>query len=247
MLRSLMTAAAFALLASGCHEGSPKGNDGDTDGTGELSVAFHEGEMERTGYPGGPTLLVAEVGAGELDVVTLSVTTEPDAACEVTPAEVTGGGVVEVVLRPAAANVDQVVAITLRAESHGDVATDVAEVRVVGHTDTEGEFADSLLADFLAYLEANHAEMGLGPGTEWIESFPTYPSILIVGHRTYLSAGWDLHLAWHVTIAPHDWSYVTVRRRTDLDPVLGLCFPSQTEDRTVQEAILSDPRLPCAE
>lgn len=71
-------------------------------------------------------------------------------------------------------------------------------------------------------------------------------AVLVVTHRGYLHAVWELHRAWHDTIPPYDWAWLTLRRRDQLDPEVGFCFPSQTDDHTVSEADLSDPRLPCA-
>ena len=71
--------------------------------------------------------------------------------------------------------------------------------------------------------------------------------VLVVSHRSYLDEMWEFHLAWHNTIAPYDWAWLTARRRDELLPEIGFCFPSQDEDRAVQESTdLSDPRVPCA-
>ena len=234
----------------GCEDSGTSGDgdaDADTDGDADaLAVTFHPGELTPTGSSTTPALLLAEVRGADSAVIQLAASSDPAATCEVFPDELAGGGVAEVFLRANESHAGQTVRVTLQAEAGGATATDSIDVQVSSAGDDTREVADELIAVFLEYIAGEYPESGLAPDAEWVESYPTYPGIVIVMHRTYLTEVWDLHLAWHAMIAPHDWAYVTLRRRGELEPETGLCFPSQTEDRTVQEADLADPRLPCA-
>ncbi len=130
----------------------------------------------------------------------------------------------------------QTFTVELAASAGADRATDTVSLDVIDYSDVgQRAEADMLLAVFLDYLATNRADLGLGPATTWVESWNSEP-VLIVTHRSFLSDAWELHLAWHNTIAPDDWSYVTLRRRNALAPELAFCFPSQSGDRTVRAA-----------
>ena len=257
----LTAAKLFCLVCSACSGGNAGGADatavdgggvadagGAADASGDggtrsLAVVLHLGADS---YPGGVGLLLAEVTAPAGLAVDLSVTSTPAIAGEVVPQRVVGGGVVEVLMRPTAAQVGQGVSVELGAMAGADRATDSTILNVIEYSDsTQRAQGDVWLAIFLEYLQANRSDLGLGPATTWLESWNSQP-VLIVTHRSYLSDTWELHLAWHNTIPPDDWSYVTLRRRNQLAPDLAFCFHSQSGDHTVRAADLSDPRLPCA-
>ncbi len=163
----------------------------------------------------------------------------------VEPSRRVGGGMAEAFFRPTTAQDGQMASFEVRATS-GDVQTAVTGTfEIMAWEDDGPAYANSLLAIFLPYVSAHHPELGLGPDVTWIESWNSQP-VLVVTHRSYLSSDWELHVAWHNTIPPHDWAYVLGRRRDELDPEIGFCIASQAEDHAVQLADLSDPRLPCA-
>ncbi len=39
------------------------------------------------------------------------------------------------------------------------------------------------------------------------------PQWLVVSHYLFFSEAWELHLEWHVMIAPHDWAKIDLRKR----------------------------------
>ena len=241
------------LVGTGCSGTDPSMDayvDGsaqvDASGDGSVGALSVDLQPAADGYPGGLSLLLAQVTAPDGVAVDLSVATTPTIMGEVVPQRIVGGGVVELLLRPTAAQMGQMVSVELTATAGADQATDSVGLGVIEYSDV-GQRAqgDMMLAVFLEYLEANRSDLGLSSATTWTESWNSEP-VLIVTHRSYLSESWELHVAWHNTIAPDDWSYVTLRRRNQLVPELAFCFPSQSGDRTVRAANLSDPRTPCA-
>lgn len=225
--------------------------DGGPDGGGDASLEVElYPEMDPIeAYSGGPSLVLAQVSAPSGLQVDLSVSVDPQISAAVVPQQIVGGqgDVAEVFLRPTASDVGQTFHIELRGEGGEFVETARVGGEVIDWQEGSTEHPDSLLEVFLEYIEQNHPALGLGPQTALVESWAPRPQIFVVGHRVYLYDSYHLHLGWHVTIAPHDWAYVTIRPRDQLEPNMAFCFPSQSEDQTVQEAELDDPRLPCAQ
>lgn len=75
---------------------------------------------------------------------------------------------------------------------------------------------------FIAWLEANHPELGSFTGEQWFDSWPTYPGIMIVEHYTHLSYNWEFRVCYHVMIPPYDWSKMLLRGRGVWDPVIAV-------------------------
>jgi hypothetical protein len=247
-------AAITALTACGDDDGSASGDggvDGAVDGGGDasLEVELYPEMDPLKAYSSGPSLILAQVAAASGLQVDLSVSVDPQIPAKVVPQQLVGGqaDVAEVFLRPTEADVGQTFTIELRGEGDELVETATVGGEVIDWQEGSAEHPDSLLQVFLEYIEQNHPALGLDRQTTLDESWAPHPQILVVGHRAYLYDNYHLHLAWHVTIAPHDWAYVTVRPRDQLEPSMAFCLPSQSEDQTVQQANLDDPRLPCAQ
>lgn len=242
------------------------GMDAGTDDAGPAEDAASDGEVDDAGvdagealaldlhlppsgtllsYGGGLTLLPVELHASAGVTVELSVATEAGLTGEVVPEQRVGRGVFELFLRPAASTIGETLPFEVRATTASGQTSAAGVLEVIEWSDEDTSHADELLALFLPTVAETHPELGLGPDTAWIESWNSNP-VLVVTHRSYLSEGYEVHVAWHNTMVPHDWAYLTVRPRSELLPSLGWCIPSQVEDHTVQEADLSDPRLPCA-
>ncbi|MCC7538703.1 MAG: hypothetical protein IT379_20930 [Deltaproteobacteria bacterium] len=237
--------ACCVSLGCGDDDGGP--NDGGAGDAGSLEVDLRlppAGQI--LSYAGGLTLRPVELRAPSGLVVDLSVTAGSGVDAEVVPTQLEGSGAFELFLRPAASTVEQVVPFEVRATSGALEATAAGGLEVIAWEDDGPEHADGLLAVFLPYIAEHHPELGLGPDTEWIESWVTEP-VLIVTHRSYLSTAWEVHVAWHNTAPPDDWSWLVARRRDALLPEIGFCLPTVADEQVVQRSTdLSDPRIPCA-
>jgi hypothetical protein len=64
---------------------------------------------------------------------------------------------------------------------------------------------------WLAWLIAEHPELGITADTEWEPVFVS--TLLVVSHYSYWSEDWELTISWHNMIPPHDWSEAFLRRR----------------------------------
>jgi hypothetical protein len=76
------------------------------------------------------------------------------------------------------------------------------------------------LWEFAPWVQNNHPELFAAFGGMLMHYF-TYPEVLIVEHHTYLNAGWEIRLCYHVMIPPHDWSMIRIRKLNSLEPALA--------------------------
>jgi len=58
-------------------------------------------------------------------------------------------------------------------------------------------------------------------GSEFTE-FETYPQILIVEHRTFITKNYEVRVCYHVMVPPDDWSKLRIRDRNRLVPEIAL-------------------------
>ncbi|MFA6569932.1 MAG: hypothetical protein WCT77_01710 [Bacteroidota bacterium] len=55
---------------------------------------------------------------------------------------------------------------------------------------------------------------------EYVNSYSTYPNILIVEHYTFITEKYEIRLCYHVMIPPYDWSKLWIRSRNKMEPEL---------------------------
>ena len=66
--------------------------------------------------------------------------------------------------------------------------------------------------------------------------YNTYPEILIVEHRTFLTGDYEVRVCNHVMVPPDDWSMIRLRKRDSAEPV----FAARREsDGTIREIPVS--------
>ena len=120
--------------------------------------------------------------------------------------------VAEVVVVPDGSSVGGTVDVTITG-TRGDV-TEKAEVSfdVVEGVDDRFERAEELRDMFIPWLAANHPELGITADTEW-QGTMVSPQWLVVSHYLFFSDEWEMHVEWHIMIAPDDWARIDLRRR----------------------------------
>ena len=72
--------------------------------------------------------------------------------------------------------------------------------------------AEEMRDRFIPWLAENHPELGIDETTAW-DGTIVKPHWLVVSHYLFFSDEWELHVSWHVMIAPYDWARVELRRR----------------------------------
>jgi hypothetical protein len=86
---------------------------------------------------------------------------------------------------------------------------------------------------FVAWLESERPEVGITSSTEWVGT-PVQPHILVVSHYLFFSDDWEMSVMWHIMIAPHDWSRISLRPRDQLSPTLAYEIPSVSAPTVVE-------------
>lgn len=150
-------------------------------------------------------------GRGRGDAVSVSATA-PGCTVTVNPQSIAPGRVAEVTVIPSEATIDSTVNVTIRTEREGLVRTKSVALGVFDEEDTLGEEAAIMLDKFISWLEAKHPELGISAQTEWTGTIVT-PRWLVVSHYLFFSDEWELHIEWHIMIAPYDWARIDLRRR----------------------------------
>lgn len=131
---------------------------------------------------------------------------------DVYPYMVTSGQVAEVTVIPSEASVNETLTITITGKRHGLTQTKIVTIEVLSGEDDLGSYAAEIREMFIPWLSANHPEFGITNETIWNGTIVN-PRILVVMHYIFLSDDWEMYVTWHVTIPPHDWARIFLRRR----------------------------------
>jgi hypothetical protein len=86
---------------------------------------------------------------------------------------------------------------------------------------------------FVAWLETERPDLGITSSTEWVGT-PVQPHILVVSHYLFFSEDWEMSVMWHIMIAPHDWSRISLRPRDEMSPTLAFEIPSVSDPTVVE-------------
>jgi hypothetical protein len=169
---------------------------------------------------GQQVVFLVTAGGSEADG---AVELEADAAgatITIEPQPLPPGVVGEVSVVPAAVDTDTTLEVWITAR-RGDVErTQTRTLTMFPGEDGLGEEATQHLDAFVAWLAASRPELGIDDATTW-ESTPG-SWVLVVNHYLFFSADWEVDLAWHVMIAPDDWSRIQLRHRwTEAKPSLA--------------------------
>lgn len=79
-------------------------------------------------------------------------------------------------------------------------------------------------------LAASRPELGITAQTEWKGTMVS-PVWLVVSHYCFFSEEWEVHVAWHVRVAPYDRARIDLRHRFDeLEPSYAFEISSVSAD-----------------
>jgi len=125
--------------------------------------------------------------------------------------------VVEVFLYPNFTHLNSVIEIEAIVYSGGISKKAITTVQVVDWILDMPPEIESMRDEFVSYLSSNHTNFKINESTIW-EELGRAPQILVVEHYLFKSAYWEMELAKHATIAPHDWVKIYLRSRSSLYP-----------------------------
>lgn len=217
----LVLATPLALAACGDDD------DGGGGGPFELTLAP---EFVQGALPGVPTTMLVSVSdEGGGGPVELDASVDAGATVSVEPAEISPGEIAEVTFTgdqvPAAEEKELTVTVTARRGSEEREAT--KPVIVMPGVDDRQPQAREILAVFLPWLAEQHPEMGIGPDSE-LDGMLVAPRLLVVSHYAFFNQEYEIGLAWHVMVAPDDWSDIYIRPRDELQPTAAYRLSSWT-------------------
>jgi len=103
--------------------------------------------------------------------------------------------------------------VTIRAERGGESREiDVPITLTSDEEDSLGPAAAEMRDRFIPWLAENQPDLGIDETTVW-EGTVVKPHWLVVSHYLFFSDEWEMHVYWHIMIAPYDWARIELRRR----------------------------------
>jgi len=137
----------------------------------------------------------------------------PGARIHVVPATLPLGEVGEIHLVPHAVTAGTTLDITVCSHSWMPPAVAILHATSrVTHRDELVRDASAVRDVFTHWLEETHPELGVSSATSW-SAIPVRTHRLVVTHCLFLSEDWEMAVWWHVTMPPHDWARMYLRRR----------------------------------
>jgi hypothetical protein len=128
--------------------------------------------------------------------------------------DILAGQVAEVVVTPDAASTGKSVAVKISGRRGELTDQEERTFEVIEGEDDRHEYAVELQAKFISWLAKSHPELKIGADTEW-EGTMVSPQWLVVAHYLFFSEEWEMHIEWHIMIAPYDWVRIDLRHRYD--------------------------------
>ena len=147
------------------------------------------------------------------------------AAVEVEPAQLAPGTIGEVLVVPAPISGEADLTVTVTASRDGQEQRIERTVPIVEGSDGDAQTARAYLDRFVPWLATTHPELGISEGTVWQGTPGSW--VLIVTHYVFISADWEVDLAWHVMTPPNDWIRIQLRHRwSESVPSIAFEIPS---------------------
>jgi hypothetical protein len=157
--------------------------------------------------------------------VTITATATGAQVLAIEPAELLPGVVGEVWVVPDPSTVETRASVTITAVRGSISKTETRSLPVFPMLDERGGDAQPYFERWVAWLAAEHPELGITADTEWDPQFVSI--LLVVSHYAWFSDDWEMTIAWHNMIPPYDWTEAHLRRRgVDVRPSLAFRIDS---------------------
>lgn len=124
----------------------------------------------------------------------------------------TAQDVAEVVVVPEPGSAGLAVAVTVTGTGANRTEQETVTFDVVEGTDDRAATAVEVRDLFVPWLAQHRPDLGITATTTW-EGTIVSPQWLEVSHYLFFSPEWEMHVEWHVMVAPDDWARVDLRRR----------------------------------
>jgi hypothetical protein len=193
------------LLASGCGE---KQNDS------PFKISVVPQELRGFSIAGQSVHYLVTVGEeAKKDAVGISAVSS-GADITIVNKDILEGQVAEVIVVPKAESSGKTVTVDIEGKRGSITDKKTVTFEVIEGEDDRKEYAEELLEMFIPYLAKEHPELKITSDTKWTGTMVS-PQWLVVSHYLFFSDEWELHLEWHVMIAPYDWAKIDLRHRSD--------------------------------
>ena len=157
--------------------------------------------------------LVSITDEGEVSKTAVAITaTASNATVTIRNNQILAGQVAEIEVIPNQASAGKSVAVTITGKRGESQKIKVITFEVIEGEDDRKDYATQQLEKFTDWLETAHPELGITSDTVWTGTMVS-PQWLVVGHYLFFSDEWEIHIAWHVMIAPDDWVRIDLRKR----------------------------------
>lgn len=127
---------------------------------------------------------------------------------------ITKNQVAEVTVIPSSARAGKTIDVTFTGTKGSLATTKAIAFDVVAGNDDRKSVAVTLRNRFVAWLAENKPELKINSKTQWTGTMVS-PQWLVVSHYLFFSSEWELHIDWHIMIAPSDWARIDLRHRFD--------------------------------
>lgn len=193
------------LLGSGCAQ---KQNDS------PFKITIIPQELKGFSIPGQSIhYLVTVSEEAKKDAVTITASSS-GADVTVVNKDILEGQVAEIIVVPKAESAGKPITVDIEGNRGSIKDKKSVSFEVIEGEDDRREYANELLAMFIPFLAEKHPEFKINADTKWTGTMVS-PQWLVVSHYLFFSDEWELHLEWHVMIAPHDWARIDLRHRAD--------------------------------
>ncbi|TAJ99655.1 MAG: hypothetical protein EPO36_11400 [Chloroflexota bacterium] len=219
--------AVLALVGCTADAG---GNPSPTPSASDFTLVVSPSEEPaaiRMAIPGSRYCFLVRVddASGSLQPVAIDATAAKAEVVDISPAELVPGVVGEVCVVADPTTAETSGSVTITASRDGVTKTVDRSLPVFPLDGDRAADAQPYFERWVAWLAAEHPELGITADQDWEPVFVS--TLLIVSHYSYWSEDWEITVAWHVMIAPDDWSEVHLRRRgVDLAPSLAFRIES---------------------
>jgi hypothetical protein len=211
----LLVLALLSVLLAGC--GSSAETTTPTN-TQEMDIPFQMITVPETlkgfSIPGQKIVyLVTYADQGNTKGVKVTINATADGATvEVVNPEIGPGEVAEIIVSPDSASPGKTIEVKFTGiRGRIKVEKSMTFEVIKGQDDREG-YARELQEKFIAWLVINHPELNISADTEWVGTMVS-PQWLVVSHYLFFSDEWEMHIEWHIMVAPDDWAKIDLRRR----------------------------------
>jgi len=124
------------------------------------------------------------------------------------------GQVAEVFVTPGQKSIGKTIKVTITGTQGKLRDKEVVKFIVAEGEDDRAEYAAELLDRFVSWFAANQTELGITEATAWNGTMVS-PVWLVVSHYLFFSTEWEVHIYWHIMVAPYDWARIDLRHRFD--------------------------------